>query len=462
MSGFTIAGSESNTEAITSTPQIATLAVIGAGQRGKRYAEYALANPNLCRVVAVAEPRLKTREIFTQRHSIPADRVFADYKDLLVCSTGLLQETRKRIADAVIVAVQDQMHAEVVLECVKQGFDILCEKPMATTPEECIRMADAVERSRCIFGMGHVLRYSPYNHELTSVLRSGKLGELINVVHIEPVGYYHFAHSFVRGNWSNEAKSSFALLAKSCHDFDIICHFLHPATPTRVSSFGSLTHFRKSAKPTEAGDAKRCLDCAYERNCPYSAIRTYLEPVRNGQLGWPASVLTDGPPDIESIGAALKEGPYGKCVYESDNDVVDHQVVNMEFSSGATCSFTMVAFTTLICERQTRMHFSHGEIIGDSRWITVTNFKFPEGHLERTTRIVTEIDEAGGHGGGDFGLMKQFIEAVRGRDQTLLGADVKEVLKSHLLVFAAEKSRKEGRVINVEDYEVEVRQRMEE
>ncbi|KAG8889298.1 hypothetical protein FRB98_005111 [Tulasnella sp. 332] len=348
------------------------------------------------------------------------------------------------------------MHTEVVLQCVEQGFDILCEKPMATTPEDCIRMVDAIERSNFY----KVLRYSPYNHELMRILRSGELGQLINIVHMEPVGYWHFAHSYVRGNWSNEAKSSFSLLAKSCHDLDIISQFMHPGTAKRVSSFGSLTHFRKSAKPAEAGDAKRCFDCAYEKDCPYSAERIYLEPVRHGHTGWPSSALTDGPPDIESIGAALKEGPYGACVYESENDVVDHQVVNMEFSTGATCSFTMVAFTTLICERQTRMHFSHGEIIGDSNKITVTNFKYPPGRLERTNRIVPAIEQGEGHGGGDFGLMRQFIRAVQERDQSLLGTDAKEVLRSHMLVFAAEKSRKEGTVVNVEDYEAEIRRGM--
>lgn len=119
----------------------------------------------------------------------------------------------------------------------------------------------------------------------------------------------------------------------------------------------------------------------------------------------------------------------------------------------------MVAFTTLICERQTRMHFSHGEIVGDSNKIVVTNFKYPPGHPQRTARIVPAIEDTDGHGGGDFGLMRQFIRAVQSRDQSILGTDVKEVLRSHLLVFAAEKSRKEGTVVNVEDYEAEVRRR---
>ncbi|KAG8949922.1 hypothetical protein FRC04_008225 [Tulasnella sp. 424] len=438
-----------------------TLAVIGAGQRGKRYSRYALANPKLCKVVAVAEPREKTREIFATNHAIPETGIFTSYQDLLAASQKLREETGKRIADAVVIAVQDKLHAEVVLKCVAQGFDILCEKPMATTPEDCIAMADAVAGANVIFGMGHVLRYSPYNHRLVETIRSGELGQLINVVQIEPVGHQHFAHSYVRGNWAKEADSSFSLMTKSCHDMDIVCHYLYPATPLRVSSFGSLTHFKKSAKPQEAGEATRCLECPMERECPYSAKRIYLDPVSNGCLGWPASVLTDGPPDIESITHALKTGPYGQCVYESENDVADHQVVNLEFSTGATVSLTMVAFSTLICDRQTRLHFTHGEIVGDMYTLVVTNFKYPSGHPSRTTRLTPKIED-GGHGGGDLGLIRAFVKAVRERDQSVLGTDVMEVLRSHLIVFAAEKGRREGKVVTVDEFEAEVRKGIQE
>lgn len=243
-------------------------------------------------------------------------------------------------------------------------------------------------------------------------------------------------------------------------------------------------HFRKASKPPEAGIALRCLDCSYEPQCPYSAKRSesrfdssdnvelmyphsvYLDRIRAGHTSWPVSPLVDGIPDIENITMALKTGPYGKCVYESDNDVADNQVsflitfssiirimirlqvVNMEFSSGATCSFTMVAFTTPICDRQTRLHFSHGEIVGDMNTFTVTNFHSnpPRSVLHRPK------NEGGGHGGGDLGLIRLFVEAVRTGRQELLGTDIDEVLRSHMSVFAAETSKREGRVIDVADF----------
>ncbi|KZT55423.1 NAD(P)-binding protein [Calocera cornea HHB12733] len=431
-----------------------TVVIVGAGQRGKAYGRYALAYPHLCKIVAVAEPRPRTRELAIKQHALKEDAVFTAWQDLHSASARALAATGKPLADALVVAVQDQMHVEVVEAFAAHGYHILCEKPLATTPEECIRIAHVAKKSGMIFGVGHVLRYSPYNKAVIEVIRSGQLGKPVNIVHVEPVGYFHFAHSFVRGNWGNEKTSSFSLLTKSCHDIDILCHYLNPETPKRVSSFGSLTHFRKEAKPKAAGEATKCLDCADERNCAYSAKKIYVDPVSRGDAGWPAATITDGVPDIESITAAM-QGPYGTCVYESANDVVDHQVVNLEYSDGSTCSFTMVAFTEAICQRFTRIHFTHGELIGDMDSFTVTDFR--TGQKSRTR---PEPEDQSGHGGGDWGLMGSFVKAVRESDQTVLGTTVDEILKSHLTVFAAEKARREGTVVDVEEYERQVREGM--
>ncbi|EJD00921.1 NAD-binding protein [Fomitiporia mediterranea MF3/22] len=425
-----------------------TLAIIGCGQRGSGYAEYALKAPDKCKVVAIAEPRPKTRTAMIAEHAVDPSLVFNTWEELHAASAESLKTCGKRLADAIVVAVQDRMHCSVVLAFATQGYDLLCEKPMATTIEDCVRMADAVKKVGIIFGMGHVLRYSPYSRAMSEVIHSGSLGKLINIQHLEPVGYYHFAHSYVRGNWCKEEDACFSLMTKSSHDIDIICSMLAPATPIRVTSFGSLQHFKKSEKPPAAGSATRCLDCPIESECPYSAKSIYLDRVKNGYKGWPSSTIVDGVPDIENITEALQTGPYGKCVYESDNDVVDNQVVNIEFSSGATVSFTMVAFTTLICDRQTRLHFTHGEIVGDMESFTVTDFRVP--------KLYNPQLEGGGHGGGDLGLISTFVEAVRTRKQDVLGVDVEGILRSHLTVFAAEKSRREGCVVNVADFEKEM------
>ncbi|KII94675.1 hypothetical protein PLICRDRAFT_97754 [Plicaturopsis crispa FD-325 SS-3] len=431
-----------------------TLAVVGCGQRGKAYAVYPASCPDKCKIVAIAEPRPKTRKLFATAHDIDSTLVFESWQELHKASAETIKTIGKRLADAVIVAVQDNMHREVVLAFAEQGYHILSEKPMATSLEDCINMESAVKNAGIIFGMGHVMRYSPYNQAITEFIRSGRLGRLVNVVHVEPVGYFHFSHSYVRGNWAKEDQSSFSLMTKSCHDIDILCHWLSPAIPSRVSSFGSLQHFRQSEKPTGAGGAARCLDCPAERECAYSAKKIYLDPVKKGNVGWPMDTIVDGIPDIENIKSALRNGPYGKCVYESDNDVCDHQVVNLEFSNGSTASFTMVAYTSAICMRQTRLHFTNGEIIGDMDQFVVTDFS-----NGRSSTIVPK-NEGGGHGGGDLGLIRTFVEAVRSGRQDVLGTDVSEVLKSHMTVFAAEHSRRTGTVVDCAAFEKEARERI--
>src|ERR1700761_578122 len=243
----------------------------------------------------------------------------------------------------------------------------------------------------------------------------------------------------------------------------------------RITSFGSLSHFKKSAKPHEAGSAVRCLDCTIQDTCPYSAktgkylntvtmphyvyfgqTKVYLHSTRMGHVGWPIAPLVDGIPDIENVTEALHDGPYGRFVYECSNDVADHQVVNIEFSNGATVSFTMVAFTEAICERQLRLHFTHGELIGDMNTFTFSKFHSKTGERTTTRR---PINEGGGHGGGDLGLIKCFVEAVEKQDQSVLGTDAQEVLLSHLTVFAAENARKHGAVILCEDFHNAARER---
>ncbi|KAE9410299.1 NAD(P)-binding protein [Gymnopus androsaceus JB14] len=404
-----------------------TLIVIGCGQRGKAYGRYALES-DACKVVAIAEPRPQTQKLYAEQHKVDKTLVFNTWNDLHAASADTIRTIGKRLADAVLVSVQDHMHVEVVLAFAEQGYHILCEKPMATTLEECIRIEETISKANVIFGMGHVLRYSPYHREITKIVQSGALGQLINIVQVEPVGYYHFAHSYVRGSWAKEKDSSFSLMTKACHDIDIICHWMGPTPPIKVSSFGSLRHFNHKAKPINAGDATRCLDCAMERDCPYSAKR-----------------------NIENITTALKVGPYGQCVYECNNDVCDNQVVNLEFENGSTASFTMVAFTSAICNRQLRMHFTHGEIIGDMKTYTITDFR------TNRTKTCHPTDEGGGHGGGDIGLIRTFVEAVKTGNQQLLGTDVGEVLKSHMTVFAAEASRRQEKVINCVDFEQKAR-----
>ncbi|MEI8246852.1 MAG: Gfo/Idh/MocA family oxidoreductase, partial [Lentisphaerota bacterium] len=404
------------------------LIIAGAGSRGAGYAEFAKSFPDRLEIVGVAEPRDFYRNELVRKFNIPEKNVYSDWQDMA---------KRKKFADGVIIATQDNMHTEPAIKFAKKGYHIMLEKPMAPSAAECKRIVAAAQKYGIIFAVCHVLRYTSYTSKLKQLLDSGVIGDIVSMQHIEEVGWWHQAHSFVRGNWRNEKESSFMLLAKSCHDVDWISYIMGQKCKA-VSSFGSLKHFRKEEQPK--GAASRCLDCKCEPACPYSAIKIYIKDrLDKGQTGWPVNVLT---PVVnkENILKALREGPYGRCVYECDNDVVDNQVVNMLFEGGRTVTFTMTAFAQ--GGRKTRIFGTKGEIYGDSSEIKIFDFL-----TQQTETVDTNASEGsilGGHGGGDGGLMERFVTALATDDasQILSGPDA--TLESHLMVFAAEKSRKEG------------------
>ncbi|MCK2219520.1 Gfo/Idh/MocA family oxidoreductase [Actinomadura sp. ATCC 31491] len=403
-----------------------TLAVVGAGVRGIAYARHAEASGR-GRVVAVADPREGRRARF------PSAAQYAGWRELAA---------RPRQADAVIIATQDRDHAEPAVRFAELGYDILLEKPMAVSEDDCRAIVAAAGRSpSAVFAVCHVLRYTRYTRTLKALLDAGRIGEIVSIQHLEPVGWWHQAHSYVRGNWRRADESTFMLLAKSCHDLDWLVH-LTGRRVSRVSSFGGLKHFRPENRPDGAAD--RCLDCAAEPGCPYSAKRIYL-PLA-GRDAWPVSVLTDDVSE-EGVLAALRTGPYGRCVYACDNDVVDHQVVNLEFDGGATASFTMTAFTPAL-HRQTRIFGTHGSIDGDGDRLTVHDFV--TGRSETVeTRPTGDATARGGHGGGDEALVEAFLTAVATRDRTPVLSSPGESLHSHLIAWAAERSRLTGETVTL-------------
>jgi predicted dehydrogenase len=412
---------------------IVKIALVGAGSRGSIYSNYILEHSDEVRLVGVAEPREFYRSQFVLKHQIPDENVFTDWRALA---------SREKFADAVIIALQDSLHVDATLELARKGYHVLLEKPMATTEDGCSRIVDAVTKAKIIFSVCHVLRYTPYSQKLKEILGSGRIGDIVSIQHLEPVGYWHQAHSFVRGNWSNQANSTFMLLAKSCHDLDWI-RFIAGSKCVKISSFGNLKHFTKNNMPKDAGN--RCLECNYEPKCPYSAKKIYLNRAMQGHFCWPIDTITSDL-TIEGVLNALRTGPYGRCVYLCDNDVVDHQVVNMLFEDGKTAVFTMTAFAEL-AQRKTRIFGTRGEIYGDGSKILIHDFL-----TDKTEELDTSATAGSiyvGHGGGDHGLMKNFVTAVSERDRCKILTGPEETLESHLMVFAAEKSRQEGRMVSL-------------
>lgn len=410
-----------------------TFLVLGAGARGNIYAGHLADHPDEGQVAGVAEHDPVRREAFATRHGLPAERVYDDW------SAALAGE---KFADAVIVATLDADHVAAALAAIAKGYHVLLEKPIAPTEAESRLVVEAAQEAGVFLAVCHVLRYTPHTTVLRRLLAEGAIGTLHSIEHLEPVGFWHDAHSFVRGSWRNEAESSPMLLAKSCHDLDWLL-LVAGAPCRRIASFGSLSHFTRAKQPEGAAD--RCLQCPshIEQSCPYSARRIYLGALERGQLGWPTSVLTENP-TRDGVMEALEHGPYGRCVYACDNDVVDHQVVSMEFEGGLTATFTMTAFTTMR-GRNTRLFGSHGEITTDSRVITIDDFRTGERRFIDTD-VEADSGAAGGHGGGDGGLITAFAAALRAGDPSLVLSGAGESLRSHLMVFAAERARHQGTV----------------
>ena len=405
-----------------------TAVVLGAGSRGSTYAGYAKEHPEQLQIIAVAEPRTDRMNILADELNIPDSGRFTSWEELL---------DRPRMADCVFVCTLDDDHTIPAIKAMELGYHVLLEKPMSNTEEECRAIVAAANKTGRTLAVCHVLRYTPFYMTLKKLIDEGRIGEVTTINQIENVGYWHQAHSFVRGNWRTVRETSPMILQKSCHDMDIIL-WLMGKDCRRVQSFGSLRHF--CAENAPEGAPERCLDgCPHATACPYYAPALYMDMNRTG---WPVDVITT---DMSAEGRrkALEEGPYGRCVYRCDNDVVDRQVVNLEFDGGAVATFTMTGLSADFC-RQLKIFGTKGQIEANMGTKEIVLHCFGG---EKETIFVDVGMEGSGHGGGDFGIMRDFIRVLRDGGESRTGAAVS--LQSHLICFAAEKSRTEHIVVEL-------------
>ena len=401
-----------------------TAILIGAGSRGMSYSKL-MKNNDLFDIVAVAEPITSRRERIRLEHSVPEDRCYTDWKPLVALG---------KIADIAIVCTMDRDHFAPAMACIDLGYDLLLEKPISSKLEDIAPVVEAAERlGRNVF-ICHVLRYTPFYREVKSLLDQGVVGRVMNIEASEHVGYYHIAHSYVRGNWHKEADSSPMILAKCCHDMDILL-WLTGKKCLSVNSFGSLEYFKAENCPE--GATERCMDGCTVEDCPFHAPKFYLSRIP----GWPANVLNPDPNE-DNIMEALRTTDYGKCVFKMDNDVVDHQTVNMLLEDGITVTFTMSGFNN-VQTRKIRIAGTEGEIWGD--------FEEKKLYWQRYNQEVHAIDIAAkmtvtsGHGGGDTGLVKDILDLYSGVEfDTSSITTIQRSAESHYVAFAAEQSRRAG------------------
>ena len=411
-----------------------TLAIIGMGSRGRTaYGEELLKLQDEVTVTAVADLDDERRRLAGEAHHVPEKNRFKSAEDLLA---------QPRLADAALICTQDRQHVPHAIAALRKGYDLLLEKPISPELSELQEIVKVAKEEGRKVVVCHVLRYTPFFGTIRKAIDSGRLGEVVNIQALENVRYWHQAHSFVRGNWRSEEETSPMILAKCCHDLDYLI-WLTGSKCDRVSSFGSLFYFKPENAPE--GAAARCMDgCKAKENCPYDAEKIYLTNAETGVLTghteWPIDVLSEHPSE-ETIREAIEKGPYGRCAFACDNDVVDNQIVNMQMENGAALSLTMSAFTST-GGRTIKVMGTNGDLWGDmhENKIRICEFgKEPEiidfGHEENDYKD---------HGGGDGKLIRAFLDYLEGKDVSDTITTLETSVESHLVALAAEKSRVEG------------------
>ncbi len=418
------------------------LIVIGAGCRGMGYSEIMKEAPEKFEVVGIAEPMKFKRERLREMYNVPKERCFSSWEGLLELG---------KIADFAVIATMDRDHIAPAIKAISLKYDLLLEKPIAPTPEDCVKITRAAKENGVKVIICHVLRYAPMFVTIKNVIESGKLGDIISVVHEECVGNAHQSHSFVRGNWGNSEKSSPMLLQKSCHDLDIL-QWLLDKKCKKIQSFGSLTYFKEKNAPK--GAPERCIDgCPHEESCPYSALKLYVNSDDNEWFRPTASkdIERDNyvPTDADVM-RAMETTQYGKCVFKCDNNVVDHQVVNMLFEDDITVSFSMCAFNK--GGRFIHIMGTKGELraaMDNSSPMTLYSFETKETENVESTG---KDGILGGHGGGDESMIHALYEYfAEGRNNGSI-SEIDISCQNHMLVFAAERSRLEGSVVDMDEF----------
>jgi predicted dehydrogenase len=403
-----------------------TAITLGAGSRGNVYGNYAAAFPNELNIIGVAEPIEIRNDRYTAKHKIPEQNRYQTWEDVF---------ERPKFADAIIITTPDNLHYGPCMKALEMGYDVLLEKPIAPTEKECRDILALAKKTGRIVAVCHVLRYAPYFIKLKAMIDSGVIGDLISIQHMEPIQHIHMSHSYVRGNWHNSKETTPIILAKSCHDLDILRWMIGKECKS-ISAFGNLKWFTAANAPK--GSTNRCADgCAVESSCPYSALKIYH---RDRDYTYVFDFPEDKATHSDFILEQLRTTNYGRCVYKMDNDQPDHYVTAMEFEDGITASFSMEAFTSYH-GRRTRIMGSLGDITGDMTEFVHTDFLT----MKQTKWDITVDDvndyKNSGHGGGDWALATDWVRAVKKQDASLLTSTIDASIESHIIGFMAEKSR---------------------
>lgn len=426
------------------------IAVIGAGNRYLfAYSSYIKKHSNDIELVAIADISEERRKIVGDFHELKQEQIFSDWKPML-------EYIKDKNVNGVFITTSDKDHYLPAMECLRRGYHLMLEKPMSPNIQECIDMVNLANEKKLIVMVAHVLRYTPFFMKIKEIIKSGVIGKVQTIAHNENILAFHMAHSFVRGNWGNSNTSSPIILAKSCHDLDILVSLVGDDKEcTHVAGFGNLGHFKKECAPK--GATERCSDkCPVYKTCPYS-VDVYYHLMDKRERSFATVVAPAN--TKEALTEALKTSPYGRCVYHCDNNVCDHMSNIIEFNDGTTATFELTAFTDEM-SRTIKVMGSHGQIRATTETDTVEVSVFGAGDGDYKNKNLTVYHplqeaqksnpEVSGHDGGDDRFMAGFVSALRGETEPFTSASVS--LKSHLMAFALEKSRLEHKVIDMSSF----------
>lgn len=411
--------------------------IIGCGDRGTIYGDLLIEQGHT--IKAIVEPNVDRRKAVSERYHVEKSMIFDNSDDFF---------KQGKLGDALIISSLDRNHYEQCMKALDTGYDILLEKPISPNPKECLSIEKKANELGKIITVGHVLRYTEFFRTLKDIIDSGELGRVIDIQHNENIGNFHMAHSFVRGNWRNSDETSPLIMQKSCHDMDILTWLVNSEC-SEVCSYGDLSFFKEENAPK--GSSMRCKDCGVKDTCIYNAYEAYM-PCRGT---WPSYVLTTDQSE-EGLRKAIDEGPYGRCVFHCDNNVCDHQVTILKFKNNVTATFNLSAFTNK-CFRSIKVMCEKGEIRGADYLNELEVTKFASNNFAGYEQRVIKLPRtSSGHGGGDSGIIRDFLALMKDRSSENKTSITKSV-ESHVMAYAAELSRTTGENIKIDDLKSKLR-----
>ena len=422
-----------------------TAIIVGAGHRAFVYSKLAKTDPDKLKIVGVADPNPVRRQKAMEEFGFGEDMCFESADELA---------EKGKLADAIINGTMDEQHLVTSVPLLNAGYDMLLEKPFAVNEKEMRELVACAKKNNSKVMICHVLRYTPFYYGIKEIVNSGEIGDIINIQTTEHVSYHHLSTSYVRGKWANSKKCHTSmLLAKCCHDLDIMMWMMSETKPKKISSFGGKFQFKPENAPAGAGTI--CMkDCPLVDTCVYSTKRLYIDhPDRWAFYVWDALEGIKNPTIEDKINLMKSDSPYARCIYKCDNDVVDHQSVMVEFESGATGTHNMVGGSS---EPRRDIHIigTKGEIFGnfeDSKFTVLKINPSPDAHNEECDveehdlKVTGDMVGAyGGHGGGDERLAADFVKFIRGEEHSLACTSIFDSVAGHLSVYLADQSRENG------------------